>query len=109
MRKEKKSEKRHSALVSHVSKGSVFHDLGFSHDEIQSLKLKAQLLSQILKIVDKKMLTPRHLEKMLDQPQPRISELLNGKVSKMSLEKLVDYLDYLGEEAIISFKPKRAA
>ncbi len=109
MKKEKKSEKRRGAFVSHVSKGSVFHDLGFSHDEIQSLKLKAQLLSQILRIVEKKMLTPRNLEKVLDQPQPRVSELLNGKVSKMSLEKLIDYLDYLGEEAIISFRSKKAA
>ncbi len=34
--------------------------------------------------------------------QPRISELLNGKISKMSAEKLVGYLSRLGVEIRIS-------
>jgi len=38
----------------------------------------------------------------LDQPQPRISELLNGKISKMSAEKLAGYLSRLGIEIKIS-------
>ena len=36
------------------------------------------------------------LEKVLDQPQPRVSELLNGRISTMSIEKLLDYLQRLG-------------
>ena len=37
-----------------------------------------------------------------DRPQPRISELLNGKLSKMSAEKLAGYLSRLGVEIKIS-------
>jgi predicted XRE-type DNA-binding protein len=52
--------------------------------------------------VKKRKLRPRQLEKILDQPQPRISELLNGKISKMSAEKLAGYLSRLGVEIKIS-------
>ena len=108
MKKAKKSNGGNNS-VSHVSKGSVLYDLGLGDDEIQSLKIKARLHSQILKIIESKKLTSRNLEKLLDQPQPRISELLNGKISKTSIEKLVDYLDRLGEEAIINFRSKKEA
>jgi len=42
------------------------------------------------------------LESILDQPQLRISDLLNGKISKMSSAKLAGYLFRLGIEVNIS-------
>jgi predicted XRE-type DNA-binding protein len=60
------------------------------------LKLKADLHSEILKTVEKRKLSSRDLEKLLDQSQPRVSELLTGKLSKMSAEKLTAYLSLLG-------------
>jgi predicted XRE-type DNA-binding protein len=109
MKNSKKTPRKSSSAVAHVSRGSVLNDLGFSADEMQSLKIKAGLLSEIHRVVKNKGLKARDLEKILDQPQPRVSELLRGKVSTMSIEKLIDYLDKLGEEAFISFKPKKAA
>ena len=32
------------------------------------------------------------IQDILGQPQPRISELLNGKINRVSIEKLMDYL-----------------
>jgi predicted XRE-type DNA-binding protein len=87
---------------SHISKGNVIDDLGFSPEEAAAIKLKASLHAEILLIVKKRKLRPRQLEKILDQPQPRISELLNGKISKMSAEKLAGYLSRLGVEIKIS-------
>lgn len=86
----------------HISKGNVLDDLGFSPEEAAAIKLKASLHAEILLIVEKRKLKPRQLEKLLDQPQPRISELLNGKISKMSAEKLAGYLSRLGVEIKIS-------
>jgi predicted XRE-type DNA-binding protein len=85
-------------MPSHVSKGNVFDDLGFSPEEAAVIKLKTSLHAEILRLVEKRNLKARQLEKILDQPQPRISELLNGKISKMSAEKLVGYLSRLGVE-----------
>jgi predicted XRE-type DNA-binding protein len=87
---------------SHVSTGNVIDDLGFSPEEAAAVKLKASLHAEILRVVEKQKLKPRDLEKILDQPQPRVSELLNGKISKMSAEKLVGYLSRLGVEIRIS-------
>jgi len=86
----------------HVSTGNVIDDLGFSPEEAAAIKLKVSLHAEILRVVEKRKLKARELEKILDQPQPRISELLNGKISKMSAEKLAGYLSRLGVEIRIS-------
>ena len=92
---------------SYISKGNVIDDLGFSPEEAAAVKLKASLHAEILRVVEKRKLKARQLEKILDQPQPRISELLSGKISKMSAEKLAGYLFRLGVEIKIS--ARRAA
>ena len=86
----------------YISKGNVIDDLGFSPEEAGAIKLKASLHAEILRVVAKRKLRSRDLEKILDQPQPRISELLTGKISKMSAEKLAGYLSRLGIEIKIS-------
>ncbi len=88
---------------------SVFHDLGFSEQESNSLTLKADMHSKILEVVEKQKIKARDLEKILDVPQPRISELLNGKISTVSIEKLISYLEKLGVVTSVSFKTKRAS
>lgn len=93
----------------HVTRGDVFGDLGFSEEEALSLKIKADLHSSILKMVKTQGYTQRDLQKMLDQPQPRVSELLNGKISKMSIEKLLTYLTLLGGSAKLVVQASKAA
>jgi predicted XRE-type DNA-binding protein len=90
-----------------ISMGNVIDDLGFSPEEAAAVKLKASLHAEILRVVKKRKLKARQLEVILDQPQPRISELLGGKISKMSAEKLAGYLSRLGIE--IKITARRAA
>ena len=87
---------------------SVFQDLGFNEQESLALTIKADLYSKILEVIEKQGLKPRALEKMLDVPQPRVSELLRGKLSSVSIEKLLAYLEKMGVETLVSFKAKRA-
>jgi predicted XRE-type DNA-binding protein len=51
--------------------------------------------------------TPRQLEKLLDVPQPRVSELLNGKISRMTADLLAKYLYRLGREVTMTTKTSR--
>ena len=76
-------------------KKNVFSDLGFDRDEALTLELKSQILVNIQKIVDKHKLSQRELQKLFQEPQPRISELMNGKISVMSLENLLWYYSKL--------------
>jgi predicted XRE-type DNA-binding protein len=88
---------------------TVFHDLGFSDQESMALALKADIYAKILDVIQKRKLKGRELEKILDVPQPRVSELLNSKLSSTSIEKLLNYLERLGVAASISFKQEKAS
>ncbi|HEY4234891.1 MAG TPA: helix-turn-helix transcriptional regulator [Lacipirellulaceae bacterium] len=89
---------------SHVTRGNVFADLGFSSEEAAVLAIKTQLHIEIMKVIEKRRLTPRQVEKLLQVPQPRVSELINGKISRMTADLLTKYLHRLGREVRVSTK-----
>ncbi|HEX5435047.1 MAG TPA: XRE family transcriptional regulator [Candidatus Angelobacter sp.] len=75
-----------------------------SEQDRLELKLKADLHQDILKLIKKKRLTPRQLEKLFDIPQPRVSELLRGKLSLLSVSRLLYYAHLLGAHADVRLK-----
>ena len=85
----------------HVTRGNVLEDLGFSPEESTALKFKAELYQAILKHTRK--YSQRQLQAILAEPQPRVSELLNGKIAKKSVDKLLYYAGRLGIEAKARF------
>ena len=89
---------------SHVTKGDVFDDLGLSHSEAASLKIKADLMDSILDQVKRRSYTQAQLVTILDEYQPNVSNLLQGKVSKISIEKLLRYTDRLGMVATVNVR-----
>jgi predicted XRE-type DNA-binding protein len=64
----------------HVTHGNVLDDLGFSPVQATALKFKAELYQAILKCAKK--YSQKELQIILGEPQPRVSELLNGKIAK---------------------------
>src|SRR5215469_15562877 len=85
----------------HVSPGNVLDDLGFSPEQAMALKFKAELYQAILKVA--KNYTQKELQRILREPQPRVSELLNGKIANKSVDKLLYYAGRLGIEAKARF------
>src|SRR5215212_7890832 len=92
---------------SHVTRGDVFRDLGFSPEEAAVLQLKTQLHIEIMRAIKQQKLTPRQLETVLGVPQPRVSELINGKISRMTADLLAKYLYRLGREVAMTTKSSR--
>ncbi len=82
--------------ATHVTRGDVFQDLGFSPKKALALKFKARILIAILDEVKRKKYRQAQLVKVLDEHQPVISNLLRGKIAQMSIEKLLVYADRLG-------------
>ncbi len=80
----------------HVSRGNVLDDLGFSSEEATVLKFKADLYQAVLKHARK--YSQKQLQVILGEPQPRVSELLNGKIATKSVDKLLHYAGRLGIE-----------
>jgi len=91
---------------SHITKADVFDDLKFPEAEASALKIKAKILSALLERIRQQNYTQVRLVEILDDYQPNISNLLNGKISKMSIEKLLAYAHRLNLNADIILKIK---
>ena len=85
----------------HVTHGNVLDDLGFSPEQATTLKFKSELYLAILKVAEK--YSQKELQAILGEPQPRVSELLNGKIANKSVDKLLYYAGRLGIEAKAKF------
>lgn len=93
--------KRAANTRTHATHGNVLDDLGFSPEEATALKFKAELYQAVLKIAKK--YSQKELQRILAEPQPRVSELLNGKIANKSVDKLLYYAGRLGIEAKARF------
>ncbi|MGP8253550.1 MAG: helix-turn-helix domain-containing protein [Terracidiphilus sp.] len=89
----------------HIVKGNIFDALGFSASEASALKIKAEILSAILEHVRKQGYTQKQLVAILDEYQPSVSNLLKGRISQVSIEKLLRYADRLKLETEIAVRP----
>ena len=81
-----------------VIRGDIFDNLGISHSEASELRMRADILDAILRVIRRHKLTQAKLAVILDDHQPNMSDLMNGKIAKFSIEKLVRYADRLGIE-----------
>jgi predicted XRE-type DNA-binding protein len=93
----------------HVTRENVFGDLGFTAEEAAILQMKTQLHIEIMRAIKQQKFSPRQLEKVLGVPQPRVSELINGKISRMTADLLAKYLYRLGREVTMKAKPSRGS
>jgi predicted XRE-type DNA-binding protein len=94
-----------TSIITHVTRGDVLDDLGFSRSEATALKFKADLLDAIREEVERRSYTQRQLVEILDEHQPAVSNLLQGKINQVSIEKLLRYSDRLGMRARLKVLP----
>ena len=76
--------------------GNVFLDIGFSPDEAQNLHLRSELMSKVEHFVRSSGLTQKECAVRMGVTQPRLNELLKGKIDKFSLDALVTMLGRTG-------------
>jgi len=86
------------------SSGNVFADLGLP--ESDELLAKAALADQIAGIVGHRRLTQLETARVLGTGQPKVSELLAGKLDGFSIERLIRYLNALDRDVQIVVTPK---
>ncbi len=86
----------------HMTYGSVLDDLGFSPEKAAVLKMKAEMHAALLRKAKK--YTPKELQGILKEPQPRVSEFLNGKIASVSFEKMTVYAFRLGTKPSIKLE-----
>ena len=82
-----------------VGSGNVFADLGLPNPKAYSLK--AQLVMQIQDIIEAKGWTQAETAAVIGLDQPRVSKLLNGRLSDFSVERLLTILNRLGHNVAV--------
>jgi predicted XRE-type DNA-binding protein len=91
------------------STGNVFRDLGFRREEAEHLLVRADLMIQIQKLVLARGLKQKAAAKTLGVTQPRVSDLLRGRIDLFSTDALIDILARLGATVRLTVKVRRAA
>jgi predicted XRE-type DNA-binding protein len=79
-----------------VSTSNVFRDLGFGAEEAANLKLRAMLMVELEKYIQEKHLTQKRAAERLGVTQPRISDLMRGKIELFSVDTLITMLTHAG-------------
>lgn len=91
------------------STGNVFRDLGFGREEAGNLRIRAMLMAEIEKHVRRKGLSQAEAVKKMGVTQPRISDLLRGKIDVFSVDTLIAMLTALGLKVTVSVNRAKAA
>ena len=89
------------------SSGNVFLDVGFSPHEAQNLRVRADLMIELIRIVRSRKLTQAAASKLFGVSQPRVSGLMTGKIDRFSIDALVEMLSRAGRRVEIATKPSR--
>ena len=78
------------------SSGNVFQDLGFSAEEATNLKLRSDLMIRLSKLIEARGLTQAQAATLFGVTQPRISDLVRGKIDRFSIDTLIAMLGHAG-------------
>lgn len=87
--------------------GNVFRDVGFPPAEAHNLLLRAELMFRVERFVKDHKLTQAAAAKALGITQPRLNQLLKGKIELFSLDALVKMLVKAGLH--VELRVKKAA
>ena len=89
------------------SSGNVYRDLGFSPEEAENLRVRSDLMIQLTKTIKARRLTQAAAAKWLGVTQPRISDLMRGKIDRFSVDSLVEMLGHAGLRVSFILKPRK--
>ena len=76
--------------------GNVFRDLGFSPEEAEHLKIRSDLMIRLSKLIEARNLTQAQAADLFGVTQPRVSDLVRGKIDRFSIDTLIAMLGHAG-------------
>ena len=92
------------------SSGNVFKDLGFPDEEAENLKVRSALMGHVRRLIEKRGLTQARAAKLMGVTQPRVSDLVRGKIDLFSIDALIAMLSQLGAKVRVEVttRPRRS-
>jgi predicted XRE-type DNA-binding protein len=89
-----------------IAQPSIFEQLGFDSIEAAALERKSVLYTKVVAMARERGLTQKKLATLLGVSQPHVSQLLSGKISRFSVEKLIEFAEKLGADVKIVVRQK---
>ena len=86
---------------------SVWDAIADSPEEAANLKLRSQLMDAIETYIVLEGITQKEAAKRLGVPRSRVSELVNGRISKFTIDKLVNMAVRVGLTTRITIRQRR--
>ena len=104
MKKQQTLEEEIADTSFEIGSGSVYKDLGFKN--YKEMETKSNLVIEIDKTIKNKKLTQTQAAEILNISQPKLSELLRGRFRGYSVERLIHFLNELGQDVDIVIRAK---
>lgn len=89
-----------------VCSDNVFADFGLP--DAEEMLARARLMLRVTVLIRERRLTQAQAAGVLGTNQPTVSDLMRGKITRFSLERLIGFLTALGQEVEISVRPRPA-
>lgn len=88
-----------------VGSGNIFADIGLP--DAETLLLKAQIVSEIYRLVNARKLTQAKAGVLMGISQPEVSRLFKGNFDEYSVERLIGFLTAFDRDVEIVVKPHK--
>ena len=89
------------------SGGNVFRDLGFPAEEAENLRIRSELMARLTRVIEDEGLTQAEAAQLLGVTQPRVSDLVRGKIDVFSIDTLVKMLSRAGVRVTVTARARR--
>lgn len=87
-----------SHTSSTLSSGNVFEDLGFDQSESKYLLAKSRIMAALTYVVKSNGWTQAQAAEAFGVHQPDVSDLMTGKLSRFTVDRLLKMVDHAGFE-----------
>jgi predicted XRE-type DNA-binding protein len=106
----KRSRTAGKAEVMRVTKGNenVFVDFGFPPAEAENLRIRADMMIALSAYIQERKISQAGAARVMGVSQPRISDLMRGKIGSFTLDTLVNMLTSAGLKVDLSIRPGRS-
>jgi predicted XRE-type DNA-binding protein len=91
------------------SSGNLFQDLGFPPTEAENLRIRSELIARLRKMIEAAGLTQAAAARLFGVTQPRVSDLVRGRIELFSIDTLVNMLAKAGIRVTVSTRTRKRA
>lgn len=75
---------------------NVYEEIGFSKQEAANLRIRARLMMILEDVIKDEGLTQKQAARLFGVSQPRVSDLVRGKIDRFTIDALVNMLAVTG-------------